>query len=99
MSAMNSVKRGNIQCANTQILDPTNKSIYYLNFQRYEGEISKIIRLDNDQKKTFKILHVTTKLEDFLPMIRMRHWRRMLKEYSKDKVELDNDEYIDSPIL
>ena len=50
----------------------TNRSIYRIHSQRYEGGITEIIKLDDDRKDLFKILHVTTKLEDFLPMIRIR---------------------------
>lgn len=53
----------------------TNRSIYRLHFQKYEGGITEIIMLDDDRKDNFDIMFVSSDLEEFYP--KNSHKKRM----------------------
>ena len=50
----------------------TNRSTYDLNFQKYEGRISEIIRLEDDKSSSFRFLPRTSNLDLYLSKVYKR---------------------------
>ena len=74
----------------------TNRSTYKLNFQRYEGKITEIIRLDDKQKFSFRTLQKTSDLNISHSMIRIKHLSMMQKEYEAEGAVLKSTKDISS---
>ena len=55
----------------------TNRSLYILSFQRYEGKVTEIIRLDKEWNSSFRIQQATSDLNVYLLIIRMGYERLM----------------------
>lgn len=58
----------------------TNRSSYNLKFQKYEGKILDIIRLDDESKYSFNMISKTSDLNRTLAFIRRRQINMGLKE-------------------
>lgn len=59
----------------------TNRSTYNLNFQKYDGKISEIIRLDDERKSSFRFLPRTLDLNYYLSKISKRQLSMLHEEH------------------